>query len=236
MQLHGLASVAIRHRRMTAALCAAFLILPRAASAQGTLEDYRRAATISQRFENLTTGLTQGVAWIGRTNQAVYRVSVAGGNRFVRVDAEQWNKQPAFDHAAVAASLSTATGEKYTDITLPFQSIAFVDNGAAFEGNAGESRYRCVVASSSCTRVGAATQEGGRGGRGGGGGGGGGGGRGGQAPPPRCASMGERPVQPGDNPTEVFSPDCRTVAFVQNYNIALRPASPAGAPGGGGRG
>jgi hypothetical protein len=159
MDLHGFASVAIRSRMMNAALCATLLLLPRGASAQGTLEDYRRAATISQRFENLTAGVTQGVAWIGRTNQAVYRVSVPGGNRFVRVDAEQWSKQPAFDHAAVASSLSTVTGEKYTELTLPFQSIAFVENGTAIEGNAGESRYRCTVAGTSCTRVGAATQE-----------------------------------------------------------------------------
>src|SRR6185369_14624665 len=36
---------------------------------------------------------------------------------------------------------------------------------------------------------------------------------------------------------EVFSPDCTTIAFVQNYNVAIRPApapvTQAGAPGGG---
>jgi hypothetical protein len=233
----GFASVAIRHRSMAAALCTALLVLPRAATAQGTLEDYRRAATITQRFENLTTGIVQGLTWIGQTNQAVYRVSVPGGNRFVRVDAEQWAKQPAFDHAAVATALSSAAGQQYTEITLPFQSIAVVENGAAIEGNAVGSRYRCTVTGTTCTRVGAATPEpgGGRGGRGGGGGGGGGrGGRGGSAP--RCP--GERALEPGETATEVFSPDCKTVAFVQNYNIAIRPAPPPGSPGvaGGGRG
>lgn len=116
MELHGLASFTIRRRKLDAALYAALLLLPFGASAQGTLEDYRRAATITERFANLTTGVTQGLTWIGQTNQAVYRVSVPGGNRFVRVDAEQWNKQPAFNHAAVAQSLSSATGEQYTEI------------------------------------------------------------------------------------------------------------------------
>jgi dipeptidyl aminopeptidase/acylaminoacyl peptidase len=235
MELHGLASVAFHHRTMKVALCAALSTLPRAASAQGTLEDYRRAATIGQRFDNLTTGLVQGMTWIGQTNQAVYRVSVPGGNRFVKVDADEWIKQPAFDHAAVATALSSASGEKYTEITLPFQTIALVENGTAIEGNAAGSRYRCTVTGTSCTRVGAATQEagGGRGGRGGGGGGGAGGrgGAGGNAA--RCP--GERELQPGENRTEVFSPDCKTVAFVQNYNIALRPA-PGGPEAGGGRG
>jgi len=236
MELRSVASLAVRYRTMNAALCAALLVWPRVAGAQGTLEDYRRAATINQRFENLTTGLTQGLAWIGQTNQAVYRVSVPGGNRFVKVDADQWSKQPAFDHAAVASALSSAAGEPYTELTLPFQSITFVENGTAIEGNAGASRYRCAVAGTSCTRVGAATQEaGGR--RGGGGGGGGGGGRaGGAGSEPRCP--GEREVAQGETRTEVFSPDCRTVAFVQNYNIAIRPAPPAGAAaeGGGRRG
>ena len=166
MEFHGRASVAIRHRTMNAALGAMLLLLPLGANAQGTLEDYRRAATINQRFANLTTGLVSSESWIGQTNQAVYRVTVPGGARFVRVDAAQWTKQPAFDHAAVAKSLSSAAGQQYTEITLPFMSISVVDNGAAFESDAGDSRYRCVIASSSCSRVGAAAAEGGgRGGR-----------------------------------------------------------------------
>ena len=111
MEFHHLASVAIRHPRMFAALGAMLWLVPQSASAQGTLEDYRRAATINQRFSNLTTGLVSAESWIGQTNQAVYRVTVAGGSRFVRVDADKWTKQPAFDHAAVAKSLSTAAGQ-----------------------------------------------------------------------------------------------------------------------------
>src|SRR5262249_26185022 len=149
----------------------------------------------NQRFANLTTGLVSGETWIGQSNQAVYRVTVPGGARFVRVDAEQWTKQPAFDHAAVAKSLSTAAGQQYTEITLPFPSISVVENGAAFEGDAGGSRYRCVIATSSCSRVGAAAPAGGGRGGQGGGGGGGGGGRGQGANAPRCT--GETAPQPG---------------------------------------
>ena len=235
MELHGLASVAIRHRRMHAAFGAMVWLLADHASAQGTLEDYRRAATINQRFANLTTGLVSAEGWIGQTSQAVYRVTVPGGARFVRVDADAWTKQPAFDHAAIAKSLSSAAGQPYTEITLPFQSISVVENGAAFEGDASGARYHCVIASSSCSRVGAATAGGGRGGRGGGAGAG----RGRDANTPRCP--GDNPAQPGETRTQVFSPDCRTIAFIQNYNVAVRSApSPtqAGAPvgGRGGRG
>ena len=227
MEFLRLASVAIRHRNVHAALCASLLLLPHRASAQGTLEDYRRAATINQRFANLTTGLVQGESWIGQTHQAVYRVTVTGGARFVRVDADQWTKQPAFDHAAIARSLSTAAGQPYTEITLPFNTISVVENGAAFEGDAAGSRYRCTIATSSCSRVGAAaTAGGGQGGRGGGG-------RGQGANTARCT--GQNAPQPGQGVTEVFSPDCRTIAFIQNYNVAIRPA-PAPPEAGGGRG
>ena len=105
MKTHPPASRSMRHHTANAMYVVVCALTPIVASAQGTLDDYRRAATVNQRFANLTTGLASGESWIGRTNQAVYRVTVTGGNRYVRVDAEQWAKQPAFDHAAVARSM-----------------------------------------------------------------------------------------------------------------------------------
>ena len=203
---------------------------PSDAQGQGTLDDYRRAAAINTRFANLTTGVAQNESWIGSSHQAVYRVSVTGGMRFVRVDADQWTKQPAFDHAAVARSLSSATGQRYTDITLPFVTITMVDSGAAFEGIATDARFRCEIATSACVRTADATNGDGRGGRAGGAGGGVG-----RATTPRCAT--EPTPPPSDARTEVYAPDCQTIAFVQNYNVAIRPAPPAATNGGrGGRG
>jgi dipeptidyl aminopeptidase/acylaminoacyl peptidase len=222
-------------RNATRLLLAALTLAPGAASAQGTLADYQRASTVNQKFANLTTGLVQGsVAWIGNTNQAVYRVTVPGGSQFVLVDANTWTKKPAFDHARVAAALASVANAQYTGITLPFTSVTIVENGSAFEADAGQNRYRCTITGDSCTRIGEATQGPGAGpGRGGPGAGGGGpGGRGGPDEPP---------------PTFVASPDGRTQAFIQNYNVAIRPAPPAngngngrgfgaGGGGGGGRG
>ena len=72
MEFHHLASVAIRHPRMFAALGAMLWLVPQSASAQGTLEDYRRAATINQRFSNLTTGLADSpeIALLATTNES----------------------------------------------------------------------------------------------------------------------------------------------------------------------
>lgn len=214
--------------RRVASVLLSTLILLRTPNvgAQGTLEDYRRAAAINQRFSGLTTGLVQGESWIGGTNQAVYRVSVPGGARYVRVDAEQFSKQPAFDHAAVARSLSAVTGQTYGEVTLPFAVITVVQNGTAFEGEAAGSRYRCTIATSLCARVdetpsstpAASAPQGGRGGNGG---------------RPRCP--GQLPTPPGQRVTDVYSPDCQTIAFIQNHNVALRPATGASSGGRGGR-
>jgi hypothetical protein len=38
-------------------------------------------------------------------------------------EAETQQKRPAFDHEKLAATLSKMTGRKYTDVTLPFNSI-----------------------------------------------------------------------------------------------------------------
>ncbi|WP_310568896.1 prolyl oligopeptidase family serine peptidase [Gemmatimonas sp.] len=228
MTLHHPASRAIRRAKLLSTLTVALSVATRVVSAQGTLADYRRAAAINQRFANLTTGITSGLSWIGRSNQAVYRVSVPGGHRFVKVDADHWSKQPAFDHAAVAAGLSAASGQRYTDITLPFPSVVFAENGTAIEGNASDGRYRCAVNGEACTRIGGATTgEGGAVANGGGGGDRAAAARGGTA---RCSGAtqgqgggGAAQGQPAEN-VGVHSPDCRLVAFVQNYNIAIRSA------------
>ncbi|MES2521656.1 MAG: prolyl oligopeptidase family serine peptidase [Gemmatimonadota bacterium] len=231
MTLHDLASPAGLRAQLYGTLAAALVTAPGMAGAQGTLTDYRRAATINGRFAGLTTGITGNVTWIGRTNQAVYRVSVPGGHRWVKVDADGWTKAPAFNHAAVAAALSKTSGERYTEITLPFQSIAFAENGAVVESDVGSVRYRCPTNGLNCSLLGSAT-----GGEspGGSAAGSGSGGRGGT---PRCggASPSPAPGQPTEN-VGVHSPDCRMVAFVQNYNIAIRPAPAPNTGARGGRG
>jgi dipeptidyl aminopeptidase/acylaminoacyl peptidase len=218
------------------------LLVPLAASAQGTLEDYRRAATINERFTGLTVGLIGGgggggrgggagenaINWIDNTNQFWYRVSVTGGNQFVRVDPDAWSKQPAFDHARLASGLSAVTNQPYTAVTLPFQSFTYVDSRQAIQADFGNARYRCSLTDYTCTRSAlpqpggdAAAAGGGRGAGGRRGGGRGGGPRGGQ---------GEEPE------TSVRSPDERTEACIRNHNIAVRPVPVAGGGGRGGRG
>ena len=215
---------------MTATLWSTMAVVPVQVFAQGTLEDYRRAASITQRVNvnGLTVGVVNsGPTWVGNSNQAWYRVSVQGGNQFVLVDADAWSKQPAFDHARLATALSAAANAQYTAITLPFQAFEFTNGRQGIEADAGNWRYRCSLTDYTCTRgpipddaQGALGRFGGAGRAGGGGGGG----RGGFQ-------------QLGEGSNAIVSPDSTQEAFIQNYNIAVRPFARQAAGGGrGGRG
>ncbi|MDE2678192.1 MAG: prolyl oligopeptidase family serine peptidase [Gemmatimonadota bacterium] len=198
----------------------ALTVLPAAppAAAQGTLEDYRNAATVRQRLNGLTVGVPDAPNWIDGTSRFWYRLSVAGGHEFVLVDAETQQKTPAFDHAALAEGLSAATGAEYTAVTLPFRSFTYVQDGEAIEVGAAGDEWRCSLADFACEAI---EEEAGGGGRGGGGGG-----------------FGSFPIDRNSGPPRV-SPDGLTEAFIHNYNVAIRPVAgqaDAGQGGGAGRG
>src|SRR5690242_8223483 len=157
-------SVALRIRHVAPLLCA---VIPVAMSAQGTLDDYRRAASVMQRLNGLTVNVAQAPTWISPT-RFWYRKTVKGGNEFVMVDASTGEKRAAFDHSRLAAALGAATGDAYTAVTLPFSEFTYIDrDDAAIELDATGSRWQCGLSEYQCTRVGPARATGGRGGGGG---------------------------------------------------------------------
>jgi hypothetical protein len=118
---------------------------------------YERSASLGDRTNNRVFNVVDAgsLAWVTGSPQLTYRKSVKGGNEFVLVDPAAKTKAAPFDHAKLAAGLSTANNAKYTAQTLPFTTFTFVDNRQAIEFTLG---------------------GGGGAGRGGGGGGGGRGG------------------------------------------------------------
>jgi len=132
------------------------LLLPFTVSAQVTLADYERAASLRTKFQGLAVNIVNQPTWIGKTSRFWYRKSVKGGNEFVVIDAETLAKKPAFDHEKLAASLSTAAGKKYTAVTLPFMTITFVENEQGIEFIAEASRWRCNLSDYSCQKLGPA--------------------------------------------------------------------------------
>ena len=112
--------------RGTALLCS-FMLLPLAVYGQGTLADYEKATTLRTKVQGLVAGIPERTNWLDK-NRFWYRKTVKGGNEFVMIDAETAARKAPFDHEKLAASLSAASGEKYTAITLPFTTFTFTDS------------------------------------------------------------------------------------------------------------
>jgi dipeptidyl aminopeptidase/acylaminoacyl peptidase len=187
-------------RLLVAALTScALLWAPTRAAAQGTLADYQRADALRNRFDGLVLNAPDDATWIGATARFWYRKSVLGGYAFVLVDAATLEKKPAFDHAALAAALSAARDTSYGDVTLPFTTIAYVDEERTLQVTIADSIWRCTLAEYRCRNTG-------------------------PAPVPRRGGglpLGqERPPERQDPRP---SPDGKLEAFIQNFNVWVRP-------------
>src|SRR5205823_14927903 len=147
------------------------------------------------KYEEAAVDIAGAPTVIGGTHRFWYRKSVRGLEQFIVVDAETLHKQPAFDHEKIAASLSAASGRSYKATQLPFNTIAFLDDGSAFTVNVEGSAYRCVVSDSVCRKL----DDGPRGG---------------------LAGPGRR--RRDESPRQ--SPDGKWEAFINNYNVAVRPS------------
>jgi dipeptidyl aminopeptidase/acylaminoacyl peptidase len=180
-------------------LVALLFLLPAAAFAQGTMADYQRAAALQKRWQPLVVDSPDAPVWIAGTSRFWYRKTVKGGSAFVMVDAAVTEKRPAFDHERLAAGISAATHKPVTAVTLPFTTFTIAGDARTISFMADSVNWSCTLSEYQCVR-GAAT-GGGRGGRGGGAGAGG-----------NAAANMTRP-----------SPDGKQVAYIDNFNIAVRP-------------
>lgn len=200
---------------VSALLLHSLLVHPRATFAQGAVADYQRAENLRNKLEGLAVNIPERATWIGATNRFWYRKSVKGGNEFVLVDAGTLTKTPAFDHERLAASLSSAAGEKYTGLKLPFTTITFVDNEKALEfavggppnfgsgpGGPNRQRWKCELSDYTCKQLGSAEQRG----------------------PFRGQPAGGIPGPQYDRgPSEPkASPDGKWEALINNYNVVVR--------------
>ena len=212
------------NRLTTSLLFCALVSVPSAALAQGSVADYKRAMGLREKYQNTVPNITDQARWLEITNRLIYRKTVKapstgsgqGAYEFVVVDADAGTKKTPFDHEKLAAALSTAAGQKYTAVTLPFNTFTFLDGDRVIQftiGPAGAGRgvpapedaWRCNIETYTCQKP----QGGGRG-RGGRGAGGG------LAGP-------VRPPFDINNADPRRSPDGKTEALVSNYNIAVRP-------------
>ncbi len=162
------------------------------ASAQGTAADYERANGLRVKYEAAAIDMAGTPTWIGNTHRFWYRKLSRGANEFVIFDADTLQKQPAFDHAKIAASLSKLTANTYKPQDLSLAQLRFDNAVTSFNATIDGTAVRCTIADSVCTKVDLP-------------GPGGGGGPGGNRPQP--------PVR---------SPDGKWEASISNFNLVVR--------------
>jgi dipeptidyl aminopeptidase/acylaminoacyl peptidase len=186
---------------VTSALSAALVFFAAPSEAQVTTADYQRAQTLRQQYESAAVFVPDTPTWIGSTHRFYYRRSLANGHEFVIVDADTQQKQPAFDHTRLADSLSRASGRAFTGTRLPFNNFTFNEALSAIDMTIDGARWTCTLADYACR-----TPE--------------------VTPPGEVRRGITGPVRgdvSGVTPRPRMSPDGKWMAFIDNYNVAIRP-------------
>jgi dipeptidyl aminopeptidase/acylaminoacyl peptidase len=109
--------------------------------------DYARAERFLPRrvWERISFGAADPY-WLGE-HCFWYLRRTPGHKEFVLVDAGGRSRRPPFDHAALAAALSTATGNVYSAGALPFDTFAYAEEGGAIEFEAAGTTWHYTLGS-----------------------------------------------------------------------------------------
>jgi dipeptidyl aminopeptidase/acylaminoacyl peptidase len=190
------------------AVLAAIAVSPLALCAPPGPADYERALDLQKKYSALILHLPDNLQWIEDTHRFVYRRSIAGGHEFLLVDADKQTQDPAFDHARLASSLSKAMGEPITAHTLPFERIHLDSKSTTLEFEHNSDHWRCDLVAYTCAKL-PATNE--------------------HRQAPDDGGYDSTPPPANSSTQTVASPDGKWLAFVIDYNVAIRPAAaPAG--------
>jgi len=125
-----------------------------------TAEDYARAERwIASRTAPLVLRTAVRPTWLA-DDRFWYRTTTPDGSEFVVVDAAGGTKAPAFDHARVAAALSSASGGTYTAGSLPFTTFEYTADGQGLTFTARDRHWACDRAGQACRETGVAMRRG----------------------------------------------------------------------------
>jgi len=126
-----------------------------------------------------------------------YRITTAEGAEFVLVDPGSGTREPAFDHARLAAALSAEASETYEAYALPFATFDLADDGGTIWFDAEDRSWACDIRAYQCT-PGRSRGEAG------------------------ASAAGRRGGGSGFSRTEVASPDGTRMAFIRDHNLWVR--------------
>jgi dipeptidyl-peptidase 4 len=111
--------------------------LPLVLRAQGTAEDYRRANSLRERFDQRVFRDRIRVHWLADNTHGWYRVGTGvDTHEYILFDAANGRRESAFDHAALADALSQAGITDVAADRLPLERLQL-------DMEKGEIRFRC---------------------------------------------------------------------------------------------
>ncbi|AHH96558.1 S9 family peptidase [Kutzneria albida] len=119
-----------------------------------TTQDYQAAEQLLRRPARpgeLVIGDKIKPQWLDGGARFWYGVSNGTGKRFVLVDPAAGTREPAFDHARLAAALAAASGQQVAPEALPFRAIELAGNAVEFF--AFDEYWRCHLDSYACERA-----------------------------------------------------------------------------------
>jgi dipeptidyl-peptidase 4 len=87
----------------------------------------------AQKVGKLVFDTTVTPRWLEQSDRFWYAYNTREGRKFYFVDPMKKSKAPLFDHAKMAASLTSITRIPYDAQHLPFSTVRFVKNDTAFE-------------------------------------------------------------------------------------------------------
>src|SRR2546422_459870 len=90
-----------------------------------TAADYARAEKFLPYNTTPLVLNTVRATWLAQGDRFWYRNLGAAGSEFVLLDAASGAREPAFNHAKIAAALGAMTGQTMDAAHLPFQEIEF---------------------------------------------------------------------------------------------------------------
>ena len=121
------------------ATCLLLAVSCNALQAQGTAEDFARAARLNSTYQNKVFNSGVQATWLGDSPLFWYVRNAVDGRDYLLVDAEKGRIQPLFDEAKLLNALSTETGKKITRkqlfitnliVTKKADSLTFVAEGS----------------------------------------------------------------------------------------------------------
>ncbi|MEP7380634.1 MAG: DPP IV N-terminal domain-containing protein [Gemmatimonadota bacterium] len=118
---------------------------------QFTIEDYARAERfLGQTTNPLVSGTAARPTWLA-DGRFWYRATTPGGTAFFLVNPARKTRTSVFDHAKLAAAMSTASGTAIDADHLPFQSFELSSDNKSLTTAIGGKRWNCDLGAYTCT-------------------------------------------------------------------------------------